>query len=103
MHQGLSENAPPPRCKSCKLRGKVAYLAQWVLHWGSLSALVYPCSIQDGQTVTPIALADDDPDNHVLVCLDEATAAVSVTAAPGLFHDPGDDPNPETSIGVDGG
>lgn len=59
--------------------------------------------LQDGQTVTPIALADDDPDNHVLVCLDEASAAVSVAAAPGLFHDPGDDPNPETSIDVDGG
>lgn len=56
--------------------------------------------LQDDQTVTPIALADDDPDNHVLVCLDIATAAVSVAAAPGLFHDPGDDPNPETSIDV---
>ena len=57
--------------------------------------------LQDGQTVTPIALADDDPDNHVLVCLDAVTAAVSVAAAPGLFHDPGDDPNPETRIDVD--
>ena len=56
--------------------------------------------LQDGQTVTPIALADDDPANHVLVCLDVATAAVSVAAAAGLFHDPGDDPNPETSIDV---
>ena len=56
--------------------------------------------LQDGQTVTPIALTDDDPDNHVLVCLDVAVAAVSVAAAPGLFHDPGDDPNPETSIDV---
>ena len=59
--------------------------------------------LQDGQTVTPIALADDDPDNHVLVCLDVATAAVSVAAAPGLFHDPGDDSNPETRIDVDPG
>ena len=56
--------------------------------------------LQDGRTLTPIALADDDPDNHVLVCLDVAVAAVSVAAAPGLFHDPGDDPNPETSIDV---
>ncbi len=56
--------------------------------------------LQDGQTVTPIALADDDPDNHVLACLDVAVAAVSVAAAPGLFHDPGDDPNPETSIDI---
>ena len=59
--------------------------------------------LQDGQTVTPIALADDDPDNHVLVCLDTATAAASVVAAAGLFHDPGDDSNPETSIDVDEG
>ena len=57
--------------------------------------------LQDGQTVTPIALADDDPDNHVLVCLDTTTAAVSVAAALGLFHDPGDDFNPETRIDVD--
>lgn len=59
--------------------------------------------LQDGQTVTPIALADDDPDNHVLVCLDTATAAASVAVAPGLFHDPGDDSNPETRIDVDPG
>ena len=45
--------------------------------------------LQDGQTVTPIALADDDPDNHVLVCLDAATAAASVVAAGRTFPRPG--------------
>lgn len=59
--------------------------------------------LQDDRTVTPIALADDDPDNHVLVCLDVATQAVSVAAAPGLFHDPGDDANPDTRIDVNTG
>ena len=56
--------------------------------------------LQDGQTVTPIALADDDPDNHVIACVAETSPAVSVSVAAGFFHDPGDDANPETRIGV---
>ena len=59
--------------------------------------------LDNGNTVHPLFLADDDPDNHVLVCLDIATAAVSVAAAAGLFHDPGDDSNPDTRIDVNPG
>ena len=56
--------------------------------------------LEDGQTVTPLALADDDPDNHVHACLDAASPATRVTVQAGLFHDPGDDANPATSIEV---
>lgn len=57
-------------------------------------------TLDSGEQVTPVALADDDPDNHVHACLDVVSPARSVTVDAGLFHDPGDDPNPETSIDV---
>ncbi len=56
--------------------------------------------LESGTTVTPIALADDDPDNHVHACLAEASPATRVRVAAGLFHDPGDDANAPTSIEV---
>ena len=57
-------------------------------------------TLEDGVSVTPIALADDDPDNFVLACIDSTTRAVSVRVAAGFFYDPGDDANPETSAPV---
>ncbi len=57
-------------------------------------------TLADGDRVTPIALADDDPDNHVHVCLTAASPAQEVAVQPGLFHDPGDDANPATSVDV---
>ena len=57
-------------------------------------------NLEEGQTINPVALADDDPDNHVLACLDTSALALSVSVEAGLFHDPGDDPNPETSTEV---
>jgi hypothetical protein len=57
-------------------------------------------TLEDGRVVAPTALADDDPDNFVLACLDAASAARSVAVDAGLFHDPGDDPNPATSVDV---
>lgn len=57
-------------------------------------------TLDNGDMAAPIALADDDPDNHVLACLDEASPAQSVTVSAGTFHDPGDDANPETTIEV---
>jgi hypothetical protein len=56
--------------------------------------------LDDGRTVRPIALADDDPDNYVYACLDASSPAVEVSVAAGLFHDPGDDANPATSVAV---
>ncbi len=57
-------------------------------------------TLEDGSTVTPVALADDDPDNFVHACLDVTTPAKSVSVSAGHFHDPGDDANPATAIDV---
>lgn len=56
--------------------------------------------LENGDSVQPIALADDDPDNFVYACLDAASPAIEVTVVAGLFHDPGDDANPATSAPV---
>jgi hypothetical protein len=56
--------------------------------------------LSDGDSVHPLILADDDPDNHVIACVAETSPAVSVSVAAGFFHDPGDDANPETRIDV---
>lgn len=57
-------------------------------------------ALEDGRVVTPVALADDDPDNFVLACLDAVAPARSVAVDAGLFHDPGDDANPATAVDV---
>jgi hypothetical protein len=57
-------------------------------------------TLEDQTVIQPVALADDDPDNFVLACLDSATPAQSVRIDEGLFHDPGDDPNPATQTPV---
>jgi hypothetical protein len=57
-------------------------------------------TLADGRTVTPVALADDDPDNFVHACLDTDTEATAVAVTAGHFHDPGDDANPDTRIDV---
>lgn len=54
----------------------------------------------DGSTVTPIALADDDPDNFVHVCLDTTIEARSVAVKAVYVHDPGNDANPDTQVYV---
>lgn len=56
--------------------------------------------LEDGYTVNPIALVDDDPDNHVLACLAEDSPAQWVVVDAGLFHDPGDIANPATHAEV---
>ena len=56
--------------------------------------------LEDGSMVNPLALVDDDPDNHVLVCLAEDSPAQWVVVDAGLFHDPGDIANPATHAEV---
>jgi hypothetical protein len=56
--------------------------------------------LEDGATVAPLALVDDDPDNHVLACLAEDSPAQWVVVHTGLFHDPGDIANPATHAEV---
>lgn len=56
--------------------------------------------LENGDRVNPIHLGDDDPDNHVIACLTESSPAISVNVQAGLYYDPGDDANPETSVNV---
>ena len=56
--------------------------------------------LEDGAMVNPLALVDDDPDNHVLACLAEDSPAQWVVVHAGLFHDPGDIANPATHAEV---
>jgi len=56
--------------------------------------------LEDGSMVNPLALVDDDPDNHVLVCLAEDSPAQWVVVDADLFHDPGDIANPATHAEV---
>ena len=56
--------------------------------------------LDNGHSVHPVALADDDPDNHVIACIAETSPAVSVSVEAGFFHDPGDDANPGTRVNV---
>lgn len=57
-------------------------------------------ALDGGSEVTPIALADDDPDNVVHACLDTSDTPQSIAVTAGFFHDPGNDPNPSTEIDV---
>lgn len=56
--------------------------------------------LENGNSVHPLALADDDPDNHVIACIAETSPAISASVVAGFFHDPGDDANPATEINV---
>ncbi len=69
---------------------------------GEAQRLGVVVTLDDGTSVNPIALADDDPDNHVLACLDVESVAQSVTVESGLFYDPGNDGNPETTADISG-
>ena len=67
---------------------------------GEPQRLAVHVTLENTEVVEPIGLADDDPDNYVLACLDQASPAVSVEVDAGFFHDPGDDPNPATEVEV---
>jgi hypothetical protein len=67
---------------------------------GEAQRLGVSIRLEDGSTKQPVALADDDPDNFVYACIDAVSPAIEVSVAAGLFHDPGDDPNPATSATV---
>ncbi len=67
---------------------------------GEAQRLAVHVTLENAEVVEPIGLADDDPDNYVLACLDQASPAVLLEVDAGFFHDPGDDPNPATGIDV---
>ena len=57
-------------------------------------------TLEGGAVVIPAALGDDDPDNHVVACVDDSRPATSVSVAADSFYDPGDDANPATDAAV---
>ena len=72
---------------------------------GDAERQLYRVTVQapDGtlRDVAPIALADlGDGDNNHLLCLDTPDAPISVSFPAGVFTDPNDDLNPETSVSL---
>ena len=67
---------------------------------GEAQRIAVMVKLEDGRSVHPIALADDDPDNYVLLCLAEDSRAVSVSVLADIFHDPADVANPKTAIKI---
>ncbi len=67
---------------------------------GESQRLAVTLRLENGESVHPVSLGDDDPDNHVIACIAEASPALEVSIAAGYFHDPGDDANPATSVPV---
>jgi len=56
--------------------------------------------LENDTRVNPVSLGDDDPDNHVIACVTQKSPAISIVVSAGFFYDPGNDPNPETSVDV---
>ncbi|MEN0063398.1 MAG: hypothetical protein AAGA48_14700 [Myxococcota bacterium] len=97
---GLAGECPPATQQVVQLTWQGGVTGPQGAELGEAQRTSVTVTLEDGSTVTPLALADDDPDNVVHVCLDVATRAQSVSVSAGHFHDPGDDANPETRIEV---
>jgi hypothetical protein len=97
---GIGGECPPDSAQVVQLvwGGGVSGPAGTAL--GEPQRLGVSIQLEDGTTVQPTALVDDDPDNFVIACLDASSPAVEASVAPGLFHDPGDDANPATTVTV---
>lgn len=68
---------------------------------GDAERLRYRVVLEDGSIVAPFALADlNDQDNNHDLCLDDARTPIRVEMEAGTVMDPGDDPNPATSVAV---
>ncbi len=97
---GLAGECPPATEQVVQLTWQGGVTGPDGADLGDAQRTAVSVTLEDGRTVTPIALADDDPDNFVHACLDVATPAMSVAVRAGHFHDPGDDANPATQIEV---
>ncbi len=97
---GLAGECPPATEQVVQLTWQGGVTGPDGADLGEAQRTAVSVTLEDGRTVTPIALADDDPDNFVHACLDVATPATSVAVRAGHFHDPGDDANPATQIEV---
>jgi hypothetical protein len=69
--------------------------------FGDAERLRMQVTLEGGEVVTPIALADlGDNDNYTHLCLDSATPATSAAVEAGVAIDPRGDKNPATAISV---
>ncbi len=97
---GLAGECPPSTKQVVQLVWEGGVTGADGAELGEAQRQAVSVTLEDGSTVTPAALADDDPDNFVHACLDVATPATSVSVEAGHFHDPGDDANPKTQAEV---
>ncbi len=100
---GLAGECPPETVQVVQVTWNGGVHGVGHVDLGEPQILGTTVTLTDGRQVNPIALADDDPDNHVHVCLDAESPALSVTIMADLFEDPGGDPNPETVVEVQPG
>ena len=98
--QGLAGECPETSTEVVQITWAGGVAGAGGMALGEPQRLGITVTLADGRMVNPIALADDDPDNHVHLCLDSDVPAARVHIAAGLFEDPGHDPNPETQIDV---
>ena len=97
---GLAGECPPETKQVVQLTWQGGVTGPQGADLGETQRTSITVTLEDGSTVAPVALADDDPDNFVHACLDVATPAQSVSVSAGHFHDPGDDPNPATEVEI---
>ncbi|MEM6929886.1 MAG: hypothetical protein AAF602_23315 [Myxococcota bacterium] len=97
---GLTGECPPDTQQVVQLTWQGGVTGPRGAALGEAQRQAVSVTLDDGTTVTPVALADDDPDNFVHACLDVGAPARSVAVAAGHFHDPGDDANPATQTEV---
>jgi hypothetical protein len=99
---GLDGECPPGTAQVVQLVWNGGVTAPGNNPLGEAQRQAVSVRFEDGSTVEPIALRDDDPDadNFVYACLDAASPTVEVSVAAGFFADPGNDANPATSATV---
>jgi hypothetical protein len=99
----LAGECPPAAVQAIQLTWEGGVTAAGGATLGDPARQAITVLVDDGGAnvpVTPVAIGDTDNDNYVVACLDDARTAVHVDVAAGEFYDPGDDPNPTTSVAV---
>jgi len=97
---GLENECPPETAQILQLVWEGGVHAAEHAPLGEAQRLGISFLLENGQTVIPTRLGDDDPDNFVIACINQDSPATSVTVEANLFYDPGEDPNPQTSAEV---
>lgn len=97
---GLEEECPQETSQAVQLTWEGGVTGPKGAKLNESQRIAISILLNNGVSIHPLSLADDDPDNHVIACIAETSPAVLVTVMEGFFYDPGDDANPETSIDI---